>query len=316
MIPSLRVVMYHYVRDLPNSRFPRIKGMLIRDFGEQLNLLGDCYEMATLESTLAFLKGSYTPARDLCLLTFDDGLKEHYTNVTPMLLDHGVQGVFFVITAGLEEQRVASVHMNHFLMAALGFGVYRGVFLERLEQFASPSPNSNDVDRALAERTYRWDSPEIAWFKYLFNFVLEPAIRDEVVRSLFVEHIAEEKCFSAELYLSWEEARQMQSAGMIIGGHSHQHKPLAALSDEELHSDLSTCQRLLAENLLGQAFWPFCYPYGKKDSFSRTAIEELKQLGFTCSFSTEIGANVTGTDLFALRRIDCKDAPEETKAVC
>src|SRR5262245_10648640 len=115
MNPVLHVVMYHYVRDLPNTSFPRIKGMLPSDFRRQLTALQGQYEMATLESALDFLQGTYRPSCDLCLLTFDDGLKEHYTEVAPMLLDHGVQGIFFVITAGLEEHRVASVHMNHFL---------------------------------------------------------------------------------------------------------------------------------------------------------------------------------------------------------
>ena len=83
----------------------------------------------------------------------------------------------------------------------------------------------------------------------------------------------------------------MQTVGMLIGGHSHQHKPLATLSDEELHWDLSTCQRLLTEHLQPQTYWPFCYPYGQKDSFSDLTVTQLKQLGFTCAFSTEVGGN-------------------------
>ena len=94
-------------------------------FSGSWQALQDCYEMATLESTLAFLQGTYTPARNLCLLTFDDGLKEHYTDVTPLLADSGIQGIFFPITSCLQEHRVASVHMNHFLMAALDFAVYQ-----------------------------------------------------------------------------------------------------------------------------------------------------------------------------------------------
>ena len=96
-----------------------------------------------------------------------------------------------------------------------------------------------------------------------------------------------------------------------MGGHSHQHKPLATLSDEESHWDLSTCQGLLAEHLQPQDLWPFSYPYGKQDSFNDTAVKQLKRFGFSCSFCTEVGANLPGKDLFALRRIDCKDALRE-----
>src|ERR671919_601084 len=124
MNPALHVVMYHYVRDLPNTPFPRIKGMLIKDFRQQLAALQQCYEMATLESAL-------------------------------------------------------------------------------------------DVDVLAARRTYRWDTPDVAYFKYVFNFMIDPDIRDQVVKALFEEHIADEAAFSSTLYVSWEEARQMQVAGML-----------------------------------------------------------------------------------------------------
>jgi peptidoglycan/xylan/chitin deacetylase (PgdA/CDA1 family) len=140
--------MYHYVRDLPNTPFPRIKGMLTSEFRKQLAFLKNAYEMATLESALDFLRGTYASSRDLCLLTFDDGLKEHFTDVTALLVDSGVQGVFFPITQCLNEQRVAPVHMNHFLMASLDFDVYRSAFLERLNHAAIST-----VDPAIAQRT-------------------------------------------------------------------------------------------------------------------------------------------------------------------
>jgi peptidoglycan/xylan/chitin deacetylase (PgdA/CDA1 family) len=308
MSQSLHVVMYHYVRNFPNTLFPRIKGMLISDFRQQLAILQNQYEMATLESALDFLHGVYSPPRDLYLLTFDDGLKDHYSEVTPILMDLGIQGIFFAITSCLQEHCVAPVHMNHFLMAALDFESYKHAFLQKLAGFVPDIQAYNEIDNTTAQRIYRWDTPEVASFKYLFNFILDWGIRNQVVKALFEKHIGDEKAFSQILYLNWEEARQMQTAGMLMGGHSHQHKPLATLSDEELHWDLSTCQGLLAEQLQPQDLWPFSYPYGKQDSFNDTAVRQLKRLGFSCSFGTEVGVNLLGMDMFALRRIDCKDA--------
>lgn len=309
-LPALYVVMYHYVRDLPHTPFPRLKGMLTSAFRQQLAALRSLYEMATLESALDFLRGGYTPSRPLCLLTFDDGLKEHYTDVTPILVDCGVQGLFFVITSCLQAHCVAPVHMNHFLMAALDFACYQRAFHQRLGEIAPHLRSSTAVDRTAAQHAYRWDTPEVASFKYLFNFVLERPIRDQVVQTLFEEYIADEQAFASTLYLNWEEGRRMQAAGMLIGGHSHQHKPLATLSDEELHWDLSTCQRLLTEHLQPQTYWPFCYPYGQRDSFNTRTVRQLKQLGFTCAFSTEVDRNIPGTNVFAIRRFDCNDIPQ------
>lgn len=307
--PSLHVVMYHYVRDLPRTGYPRLKGMLLDDFRKQLASLCGGFEMATLDSALAFLRGEYTPPRDMALLTFDDGLKEHYAEVMPLLAEAHVQGQFFLITSCLENGAVAPVHMNHFLMAKLDFPEYRDAFAEKL---AAVKPGLVDTaimeDRPIARATYPWDTAEVASFKYFFNFMLKPEARDQIVRALFEEHVGPEREFSRELYVSWEEARKMQSAGMLMGGHSHEHQPLAALERGQLEADLGACRSLLDWRLAPQCFWPFCFPYGKKSSFSAEAVAELRRLGFACAFSTESGVNAPGVEPFAIRRIDCKNA--------
>lgn len=281
--------------------------MLMDDFVQQVRDLKQRYEMATLESTMDFLGGKYHPSRDLCLLTFDDGLKEHWTDCTPVLADHGVQGLFFLITGCIEERRVAPVHMNHFLMAKLEFLEYKDAFLRALaevdEQAAASFAN---VDMEAAARRYRWDTPEVAAFKSFFNFQLDADARDKAVSRVFEQYLGDEAAFSRDLYVSWEEARKMRQAGMVLGGHSHQHKPLSGVSEPELAEDLSNCRKLLAGNLANQPMWPFCYPYGKKDSYTDYAVRLLKDLEFVCAFSTESGDNQPGVPLYSIRRVDCK----------
>ena len=286
MSPLLHVVMYHYIRDLPNTPFPRIKGMLTERFRDQLASLQEHYEMATLESALDFLQGKYAPQRDMCLLTFDDGLKEHYCEITPLLMDRGIQGLFFMITNCLEGKYVAPVHMNHFLSAALDFKEYRDGFLNRLNDMMPESNHATAVDPTVAQRAYRWDTADVASFKYLFNFALDFDLRDQILKDLFEEKLGDVESFAHDLYLTAGEAGEMQTGGMVIGGHSHRHRPLSTLSDEELAADLDSCYRLLTANLACQPLWPFCYPYGKQDSFNTATSMQLKQLGFACSFST------------------------------
>ena len=281
--------------------------MLTEKFNEQIALLKDRYQMANLESALEFVQGKYTPAQDLCLLTFDDGLKEHYSEITPLLVERGIQGLFFVITSCLAGRHVVPVHMNHFLMAAIDFKEYRDSFLNRLMDIDPNCNNSTDVHTTVAQRVYRWDTPEIASFKYLFNFGIDFALRDRVLKDLFYEKIGDVQSFAQNLYVNAEEAKEMQLGGMIIGGHSHQHKPLSSLSEQELKTDLTTCHEILSANLHDQSLWPFCYPYGSSDSFNSAASKWLKQLGFACSFSTEAGTNIPGVDVFAIRRFDCND---------
>lgn len=305
----LDVVTYHYIRDLPNTPYPRIKGLLLSDFHGQVRTLVQQYEMATLEIAYAFLQGTYRPRRNLCLLTFDDGLREHYGEVTPILVDAHVQGVFFLISSCLEERRTAPVHMNQFLLATMDFPQYRDRFLEQVREFDPGADGLAGISPELARHTYPWDDLEVARFKRLFNFELNPSVRDRAVGRLFAEYVGTDPEFAQQLYVSWTEACEMQNAGMALGGHTHSHRPLAALTAAELREDLRRSVSLMKSHVRPQPVWPFSYPYGRRDSYNDESVAELKRAGYDCGFSTEVGSNYPQAEVFSLRRFDTKQAP-------
>lgn len=304
-MPELHIVMYHYVRDLPRTRYPRIRGLLVDQFRHQVEFLRTNFEMATLESALRFLGGYYTPSRDLCLLTFDDGLREHFTEVLPILAKYRIQGLFGVITGCVEERRVAPVHMSHFLAAQFGDEVYAREFDTAYTFLYSSSLQSFRVDRENAQRSYPLDEPDVAVFKWLINFQLPEQRRDETIRRLFVRHCGPECAFAQDLYMSWPEIRMLQAAGMLISGHSHRHRPLSVLTPDELDRDIKTSAGLLRQRTAHQDLWPFSYPYGKRNSFSPAVIAKLRAAGFDCGLSTESGRNVALSPRFELCRTDC-----------
>jgi peptidoglycan/xylan/chitin deacetylase (PgdA/CDA1 family) len=311
---ELHVVMYHYVRDLSRTAYPRIKGLTLDRFRTQIAWLASRYEMVTLEVALEFLLGAYKPANDLCMLTFDDGLKEHYTDVAPILSEYKIQGLFGLITSCIEDHIVAPVHMNHFLMAELEFDTYRSAFLQRLRDAEPEALSSVHLDPRVAQMSYPLDTQEVATFKFLFNFCLDAEVRDRIVRGLFREYIGDEGDFSRTLYMNWEEVCQIQRAGMLIAGHTHWHRPLSTLSEEQLNADFSISRSLMNKHLEPQGLWPFSYPYGKKNSYTSTAMGLLQKFGFACAFNTENGINTAQAPLFELNRVDCNDAVQRLQA--
>ena len=301
--PALHVIAYHYVRDLERSRFPRLKAMASSDFRGQVEYLRTRCEMATLESTMAFVAGTYTPGRDLCLLTFDDGVSEHHDDVFPYLAERGIEGVFFLISSCLDGQ-VAPVHQNHFLMAELGFEEYQRRFLAALSwRNALPAVNTRR-----AQATYRWDTPEVAAFKYLLNFVLAEQSRNAVLDELFAGCLGESASFARDLYLSWSEAATMQRNGMVVGGHTATHPVLSRLTPEHQRLELATSTARIQGQLDAQPLWPFSYPFGKPHAFDSVTIGLLQELGFCCAFTTVPGENRPRAASYTLRRIDPKEA--------
>ncbi len=172
--------------------------MLLDDFRSQAKALPEVFEMATLESAMEFLTGKYTPRRDLCLMTFDDGLREHYADVTPILAEEEIQGLFFLISGCMEDGVVAPVHMNHFLMAHLGFEVYRRAF-EKTVGDLGPCRAARDENAWM-----RFVSAPIPWIRWkslasnIFSIsccLLQ--IRDLAVKALFETYLGDEKAFGA-----------------------------------------------------------------------------------------------------------------------
>jgi hypothetical protein len=166
------------------------------------------------------------------------------------------------------------------------------------------------VDPERVRSTYRFDTPAVAALKYLLNFRLPPDIRHRVLTELFEEHLGDERSFASQLYLSWDEACQMQAGGMLMGCHSHRHVPLVTLDADGRRAELETSLDLLRRRLRPQAMWPFSYPYGKPGvSYNDATTRLVAELGFCCAFSTRWGANRAGEDRFDVRRIDPKDVP-------
>lgn len=298
---QLAVVVYHYVLDAHRDRFPRLNGVTADELRHQVQLLSDRYEIATLESALAFIAGAYQPPRSLCLLTFDDGLREHFEIVAPALAERGIEGQFFVTTACMNGH-VASVHMNHCLMASVDFASYRRELLARVAALAPEV--SFDVDTAAAARAYPWDTPDVAAFKYMLNYCLPLDIQGRALTDTCASMIGDQASLARELYFSWSDAREMQRQGMVIGGHTDRHPPLSLVPHEVQRREIAQCASALRANLHDQQRWPFSYPFGYGDEGTARLVREY---GFDCAFALDGGANLPPADAYRIRRIDTKD---------
>lgn len=305
---ALWVVTYHYVRDYASTPYPNIKGLDISAFVQQIEFLRDRCEVTDVSSALAFLNGEYSPSRDLCLLTFDDGLKEHYEVVLPVMQEYGFQGVFAIITGCVGAAHVAPAHKNHLLMATLPTDQYARSYRRMLDATGA-FPNSQPTPEAL-RTTYPWDDEETARLKFLINFQTPPKIRDQILGELFNEVLGSESNIASKLYMDPEEVRTMQREGMVIAGHSHKHFALSTLGERQ-DDDLQTCASWLRGHCLEQEVWPFVYPFGQLNSFDHRTMAAARNHGFDCAFSTIEGSNEPGHDLYNLRRVDTNEVSKQ-----
>lgn len=94
------ILMYHYVSELPpnSDRYRRDLTVSPENFAAQLRYLDDAgYHTITLDDLYLYWTQGYPLPEKPIVLTFDDGYRDAYEVVFPMLLEHGFTGTFFVL---------------------------------------------------------------------------------------------------------------------------------------------------------------------------------------------------------------------------
>ena len=77
-----------------------------------------------------------------------------------------------------------------------------------------------------------------------------------------------------EGHLNWEDIKELDKEGFIIGSHSMMHpQDLKMLYDEQLHYEIQNSKDLL-ETALGHSISSFCYPHGRADERVKNKVKE------------------------------------------
>jgi peptidoglycan/xylan/chitin deacetylase (PgdA/CDA1 family) len=311
----LTIIMYHYVRDLPNTRYPRIKGLLTSDFEGQLDYLNRYYTVCNLQQLTEAVNGYAELPPNACLLTFDDGFKDHYETVMPRLVARNLQGSFFVTALPLLEHRVLDVHKIHFILAStLNQEILVHEILGIVRAFRSNYEIADDdtLYHTLAISN-RYDPPEVCFVKRALQYGLPEPVRVEVVHTLFERHVTrDEATFSQELYLNLEDLQIMAQAGMDIGGHGYSHQHLGKMPANKQSQEIErTLDFLTAIYKKPVSSWAMCYPNG---SYNEDTLLLLQNVGCTLGLTTQVGIVHDLSKPLELNRLDTNDLPFDGNA--
>lgn len=302
-------VMYHYVRDLELTRYPRIKGLRVSEFRQQLAYMQRFYHFVTLQDCLDAFNGATLP-QNPAVLTFDDGLIDHYDAVFPILHQQGIQGWFFPPASPVLCGEVLDVHKIHFVLATADESeLFRVVVRELDERRGELELPEHAALFAELSQGSRFDSPQVTFVKKILQRYLPQPHRSQLVQQLFRRFVSvEEASFAAELYVSLDQLRCMINSGMYVGAHGFRHVWLDQ-SDRctqivEIEQSLAMLRQIGAPT----ANWVFSYPYG---AFTPQVIELARERGCAFGLTTDVGlGNLVVESAFKLLRLDTNDLPK------
>ena len=317
---DLTIIMYHYVRDLKNSRFPEIKGLDVELFKEQISYLEKNYHFVTAEQVVAAFKKEEKLPSKAVLLTFDDAYIDHFTNVFPILEHHKIQGCFYPPVKAITEHSVLDVNKVHFILAVTPKNEFNHL-LDRIKHFLKQYQEEYNLQSyeyyfeklAVANR---FDPKEVIFVKRLLQVELPERLRNIITKQLFTEAVKmEEEVFSRELYMNKDQMRCMVDCGMHVGSHGYDHYWLGSLPKDKQNEEIQQAIRFIQEIGGDINNWTMCYPYG---NYNDDTIDILKNNG--CQFGLTTRVDLTSIDstetdaIFKLPRLDTNDIPKQADA--
>jgi peptidoglycan/xylan/chitin deacetylase (PgdA/CDA1 family) len=295
------VIMYHYVQNIEKQRFPNLHARSNSEFDSHIDYLNENFQIVPAVD-LAFQSNKKV------VLTFDDGLKDHYKNVFPRLLKKNLVGQFFVSSAPLLESIVLDVHKIQLLVASQNIDV----LLKQLQDRIRGESLLENVNQDLyKDEKVRFDDIKVLTFKRLLQRDLPKEVRNQTLGSIFDHYFpGEESLISNQLYMSIDELKEMKRIGMVIGNHTESHQWLSYLKIEEALQEVENCENLLIElDLVTKDEKLIAYPYGDA---SMNLSNELDKLGYKIGYTTQ-PTYLKKNELNPLMvpRLDTNDLPYE-----
>ncbi len=190
---------YHIVSD---EDCPHVKHLYpikrIAQFEEELDFLQKHFLPLSLEALMDHIKNGTEPEKPSFFLSFDDGLRECYTVIAPILKRRKIPAAFFLNTGFVGNQALFYRYKVSLMINAM-----------RTSNFEFRTSQNH-----LLKLSY-YDSDKI----------------DELAKELnidFQEFLEEEKP-----YMNWEEIEELKNQGFYFGGHSVDHPLYELISLEK-----------------------------------------------------------------------------------
>ncbi len=195
---NLVLPFYHTVSDKP---LPHIQNLYtlksVTDFKNEIDYLTHNFQALTLQDLFALIHEEKELSRPSFFLTFDDGLKECYTTIAPILKDYNIKAAFFLNSAFVDNRNL--------------FFRYKASLL---------------IDEIKKRNNTQYTPEAILKIGYNERYVLDN-MAEEMGYSF--KHYLK----TQQPYMTSEQVRGLISQGHYIGGHSVDHPLYADISLNE-----------------------------------------------------------------------------------
>ncbi len=256
-------------------------------FRRHLEVLQESHDVVSLDEALSVLDETQKAARDVAVVTFDDGYRDVYQHAFPVLRDLRIPAVVYVPSGFIGTGR----RLGHDrLFAALRRMRERGIGPMAVGA-------GNPGERWLIDALEGYAPPEVALERLIARHPtpgllrLADALDDRLGLSAY-------RPPEGELPMTWEMLREMEDSGIVAGAHTAEHTVLTNQRLDDARREIALCKAALEKGLRRPVkHFAYCNGY-----YSAGVAQALKAEGFVSAVTTEDMPNAPGVDPFALKR--------------
>jgi peptidoglycan/xylan/chitin deacetylase (PgdA/CDA1 family) len=191
------------------------------------------------------------------ILSFDDGLREGYEAIAPMLSRQGVPAIFFINSATIDNKRLMWRHKISLLVERS----------RKRPEHVPPQINLRPKEN-LQEK--------LRALKYA-----EEGLIDDIAK--FYEVDFDDYLRTAKPYLTRDQVLGLSRLGFVVGAHSDTHPFFQDITIEDQKNEISTCVGFIRQ--LGLPCRHFAFPF-HDEGISTQVFNHIRELEIALSFGT------------------------------
>lgn len=237
-------------------------------------------------------------SRSAVALSMDDGYRDNYTVMMPLLAKLGASATVYLVTSLLDGEKVDWTHKYSWLLSRLG----AQEFVRRYGETTADALNFAKIEQAV--RAAGAAPADVGYhFKRNLKYEAEVADRDATLDALFLDLGGDERGLASELLMDWDLACEMQAAGFEMGCHSRDHAVLSRLDAAGARQQIEEARSLLEQRLGAGRITTFAYPFGRRWDYSQETRQIVREAGFTGAVNTHSGTVHPDSERTELARI-------------
>lgn len=232
---------YHTVSD---ESMPHIKHLYsirtLRKFCRDLDFFLRWYNPVSFSELLEYLKGSRKVTTPVLALSFDDGLREVYDVIAPVLLKKGIPAAIYINPAFADNRD-------------LFFKYKASLIIDRLDKINHPESLYEIINSRLGSRI----RSRTAMIRTILNISYEQKnILDSIAELLDINFDTFLKI--RKPYLTTDQIRELSKQGFEVGSHSMDHPMYSSLNlDEQLRQTTESMKWITDTFNPGYRFFSF-----------------------------------------------------------